>query len=214
MKPRDLLTAPESLSALDRPAEAVASAVRQLLEGKPADALLRGEPLGHPLHPVLVTVPIGAWTASLVLDLVFRNTNAARQAVAIGLAAVPPAALAGWADFSRLTVEQRRTGLIHAASNILASGAFWKSYRARTKNAHDTARLWSVLGLTAVGVGGALGGHLAYVQGAGVGRREQSATLMGDTTGEPSLPPTPDKVTEQDMRRLLDLPDPRAIQGA
>src|SRR5215207_228693 len=26
-------------------------------------------PYGHPFHPVLVTVPIGAWVASLVFDL-------------------------------------------------------------------------------------------------------------------------------------------------
>ena len=26
-------------------------------------------PYGHPFHPLLVTVPIGAWTASLVFDI-------------------------------------------------------------------------------------------------------------------------------------------------
>ena len=34
----------------------------------PVSALLTG-PYGHPLHPLLVTVPIGAWVASLVFDI-------------------------------------------------------------------------------------------------------------------------------------------------
>ncbi|HEV8372012.1 MAG TPA: DUF2231 domain-containing protein [Actinomycetota bacterium] len=29
-------------------------------------------PYGHPFHPVLVTVPIGAWVASFVFDLASR----------------------------------------------------------------------------------------------------------------------------------------------
>src|ERR687889_1165247 len=35
---------------------------------RPVSALLAG-PYGHPLHPILVTVPIGAWVASLLFDL-------------------------------------------------------------------------------------------------------------------------------------------------
>ena len=34
----------------------------------PVSAVLAG-PYGHPLHPILVTVPIGAWVASLVFDV-------------------------------------------------------------------------------------------------------------------------------------------------
>jgi uncharacterized membrane protein len=32
-------------------------------------------PYGHPFHPALVTVPIGAWVASLVFDLVSREAD-------------------------------------------------------------------------------------------------------------------------------------------
>ncbi|HSL08998.1 MAG TPA: DUF2231 domain-containing protein, partial [Pseudonocardiaceae bacterium] len=35
---------------------------------QPVSAVLAG-PYGHPVHPILVTVPIGAWVASLVFDL-------------------------------------------------------------------------------------------------------------------------------------------------
>jgi len=41
----------------------------QLRQAKqPVSAALAG-PYGHPYHPVLVTVPIGAWVASLVFDI-------------------------------------------------------------------------------------------------------------------------------------------------
>ena len=35
---------------------------------QPVSAALAG-PYGHPFHPILVTVPIGAWAASLVFDI-------------------------------------------------------------------------------------------------------------------------------------------------
>lgn len=35
---------------------------------QPVSAALAG-PYGHPFHPILVTVPIGAWVASLVFDI-------------------------------------------------------------------------------------------------------------------------------------------------
>ena len=35
---------------------------------QPVSAALAG-PYGHPFHPILVTVPIGAWAGSLVFDI-------------------------------------------------------------------------------------------------------------------------------------------------
>ena len=35
---------------------------------QPVSAALTG-PYGHPFHPMLVTVPIGAWISSLVFDI-------------------------------------------------------------------------------------------------------------------------------------------------
>ena len=32
-------------------------------------------PYGHPFHPLLVTIPIGTWTASLVFDIVGAVTG-------------------------------------------------------------------------------------------------------------------------------------------
>ena len=40
---------------------------------RPVSPLLAG-PYGHPLHPMLVTVPIGAWVAATVFDLASLTT--------------------------------------------------------------------------------------------------------------------------------------------
>ncbi len=37
-------------------------------------------PYGHPFHPILVTVPIGAWVASLVFDVASRIQDRVRVA--------------------------------------------------------------------------------------------------------------------------------------
>ncbi len=37
-------------------------------KGRGVQDVLHGTPLGHPLHPALTDVPIGAWTTALVLD--------------------------------------------------------------------------------------------------------------------------------------------------
>jgi uncharacterized membrane protein len=36
---------------------------------------LMAGPYGHPFHPILVTIPIGAWTASLVFDIASHVTT-------------------------------------------------------------------------------------------------------------------------------------------
>ena len=43
----------------------------RLGEAKQPVSRLAG-PYGHPFHPILVTVPIGAWVASFVFDLASR----------------------------------------------------------------------------------------------------------------------------------------------
>src|SRR5205823_9085777 len=61
----------EHLQALDQVAEPLQEAVRTLVpqESQLKD-LLSGTWLGHPLHPPLTDVVVGAWTSALLLDLV------------------------------------------------------------------------------------------------------------------------------------------------
>lgn len=148
----------------------VAAIARRMLRSQRLDELLRGSWLGHPSHPLTVTVPIGAWTCASVLDARAGNEAAARRLTAIGLAAAPPTVLLGLADYDRLAPRQRRVGVVHAIVTIAALACFTASYAARRQEAHSAGKLLSLAGLAALGDGGALGGHLAYAQGAGVFR--------------------------------------------
>ncbi|MEU5263819.1 DUF2231 domain-containing protein [Amycolatopsis sp. NPDC021455] len=163
------LQAVEHAEVLDGPA----TVVRRLLRRPAASAAgqqLRGRGLGHPLHPIAVTVPVGAWLCSAAFDLRPDGQETARRLVAAGLLAAPAAILLGLADYAGLDERQRRVGLVHAAGNALATAAFGASYVARGRGEIGRGRLFGALGLAATSVAGALGGHLAYAQGAGVFR--------------------------------------------
>lgn len=172
MKPRDMLDRAEKLRSLDKPAGVVAGLAGRVLRPAKIREALRGAWLGHPVHPVLVTVPIGAWVGAAVLDLTGDRT-AARRLVALGLAMVPPSVAAGLADYADLEPAQRRVGLVHAAANTVATALLAASYGLRRSNRHAAGMLLTALGLGAASAGGALGGHLAYAQGAGVRRFEE-----------------------------------------
>ncbi|MGW7333966.1 DUF2231 domain-containing protein [Streptomyces sp. NPDC054840] len=129
--------------------------------------LLRGRPLGHPLHPVLVQVPIGCWLSAAVLDLLPGSQRAATTLTAVGLAGVAPAAVAGWADWADLPPAQARVGLAHAVSNVATVACYTASLTSRLHGRVAKGRLWSLGGLAAVAVTGALGGHVAYRQAVG-----------------------------------------------
>ncbi|MFE5556655.1 DUF2231 domain-containing protein [Streptomyces sp. NPDC056544] len=129
--------------------------------------LLRGRLLGHPLHPVLVQVPIGCWLSSAVLDVVPGTQRASKTLVTVGLAGIAPAAVAGWVDWADLPPEQARVGLAHAASNVAAVACYAVSLTSRLRGHPAKGRLWSLGGLAAVAVTGALGGHVAYRRAVG-----------------------------------------------
>ena len=166
----NLLRRIEELRGLDRAAATIAGAVRKVLRKPGTNAALRGRWLGHPLHPLMVTVPIGAFVGTAVLDLTAGNRDAARKLTGLGLAAVAPTAALGLADYAELDERQRRVGVVHALSNTVAAALFTGSYLSRARGAHTPGTVLNALGLTALGVGGALGGHLSYAQGAGVYR--------------------------------------------
>lgn len=178
-----LLRRLEDLRAVDGAATAVATTVRKALRGSGAEDVLRGSWLGHPLHPLMVTVPIGAYASAAVLDLAPGYSDAARKLTGLGLAATAPTALLGLVDYVGLDQRQRRVGVVHALSNTVAAALFTGSYLSRARGAHGRGKALSALGLTVLGVGGALGGHLSYAQGAGVYRwqkPEPGAIARGD----------------------------------
>jgi uncharacterized membrane protein len=170
----------EKADALDGVAARIQQLIRRAVPPA-ADEVLRGAPLGHPLHPALVAVPIGAWTSALVLDLAGEG-SAAQKLTALGCLAALPTAAAGAADWASTTGAQRRTGLVHAAINDAALLTYALSWHARRRGRRMRGVVLSALGGGLLGAGGWLGGHLAYAQGVGVDTAEFRRRAAGDAS--------------------------------
>ncbi|MER8219353.1 Rieske 2Fe-2S domain-containing protein [Streptomyces sp. NPDC094143] len=153
--------------------------VRSLPLGRGRD-LLHGRWLGHPVHPLMVQVPIGSWLSAAVLDLRPGRSRESRLLIGVGLAAAAPAALAGWTDWAELHRQQQRVGLVHALSNTAAVGLYAASLACRVKGREAAGRTYGFLGMTAVGIGGMLGGHLAYRQASGANHAEEVPHVVSE----------------------------------
>ena len=129
--------------------------------------LASGTFLGHPLHPLLVTVPIGSWTAAGVFDLV-GDRKGAQRLVALGILGALPTMATGGSDWAYTNGAEQRVGLVHATVNSLTLSAYGLSWWERHRGNHVRGIAWSVLGATTMGVGGWLGGHLSYALGVGI----------------------------------------------
>ena len=80
---------------------------------------------GHPLHPLLVTIPVGLFVAALVSDIAFVTDGSHGWAVASrwllggGLAGALLAALAGFADFAgNARIREFRDAWLHLFANL------------------------------------------------------------------------------------------------
>ncbi|MGN6605713.1 MAG: DUF2231 domain-containing protein [Jatrophihabitans sp.] len=168
-----LVDAVEHAEVLDKVALPAQATIRKAMSG-PVEPILGGEPIGHSLHPALVTVPIGAWVAGSVLDLTRGNERAARTVIGLGVLAALPTAATGAHDWAfldpRTDPATRRAGLVHAALNYGALGLFAASYRARRRGGQKKAAALALVGHGVVGASGWLGTHLVYARGAGVQR--------------------------------------------
>ncbi|RKS68003.1 nitrite reductase/ring-hydroxylating ferredoxin subunit [Motilibacter peucedani] len=169
----------EDAGVLDKVSQPLLTAVRRLTGASPAVTdLLHGVPVGHPVHPAMVLLPAGAFISASTLDFVPRTGSAVPVLIATGIATSVPAAAAGFADWSELHPQQQRVGLVHAASNGLGVAFYAASLVARLRGRPVSARVLGLAGLSAIGVGGYLGGHLAYRQGAGVNHVEDVPHLV------------------------------------
>ncbi len=140
--------------------------------GAPAQRLkdcLNGTWLGHPLHPALTDIPLGAWLSAAVLDVVGAQ-HAADAAYTVGVLGVAPTALSGVADWDNLEGEPRRTGLVHAVLNSMATLLIVSSLVARRRRHRGLGLLLSTAGLSCTGLAAWLGGRLVYTLGTGVAR--------------------------------------------
>lgn len=143
-----------------------------LRSGKIAN-VLRGEPLGHAMHPMLTDVPLGMWSATIVLDLVGRGrwAHASQTLTIAGLLGAVPTVASGLAEWDKIPDDDRGTAAVHAVSNSVAATCFVASAIARGRRRHGIAATASLLGGVAALAGGYLGGHLSFGREVGPGPR-------------------------------------------
>jgi nitrite reductase/ring-hydroxylating ferredoxin subunit/uncharacterized membrane protein len=157
----------EASAALDPLAAKLNALLRKVIPHGPVEDVLSGTPAGHPLHPALVAVPIGAWTSAGILDLL-GDDGAARRLIAIGCVSAVPAAASGATDWLSTDGAERRVGLVHALLNYGALTAYGLSWFSRRRGARGHGVALSLAGAGLLSAAGWLGGHLAYAQGVGV----------------------------------------------
>ncbi len=152
----------EDTTALDRAVQALEPRIQALFGAGARGAMLRGEWLGHAIHPLLTDVTLGTWTSASVLDLLggAESRASAQKLVGTGLLAAGPTAWTGWAEWSEAGPRDKRVGLVHALTNGAAIGAYAASWIARRRGNHDTGARLALAGAAISGFGAYLGGHL------------------------------------------------------
>lgn len=148
------------------PAVAKAAQLTHSLRDSATGSALRGEWMGHALHPALTDLPIGLFTSTAALDLLGGKASqpAAQKLVGMGLLSAVPTALTGWAEWSRADHRAQRVGIAHAALNVASLGLFAGSWMARRAAHHRLGAALSLAGSGMTVAAAYLGGHLVTVR--------------------------------------------------
>lgn len=168
----DLVRRVERIEALDRLAKPLVRVVGPMVRPTAVRNLLSGTYVGHPLHPMLTDVPIGAWGMSVVLDAVggAAAESAADLLVNVGVAAAAPTAASGLNDWSYTNGRETRAGLVHAMAMSTALSLYVASAAARARGSRQAGKALGLAGFAVLSAGGYLGGHLSFVLGVNVNR--------------------------------------------
>jgi uncharacterized membrane protein len=130
----------------------------------------------HPIHPMLIGIPIGLWIFSLVCDLLSllpqASANwqiAAFYSMAGGLIGAFIAAIPGLIDMLSLPRELKTIALIHMGLNLTVIALYVANIWLRGHGSETMTPLWlSIAAVMLLGVSGWLGGKMVYVHGVGV----------------------------------------------
>jgi uncharacterized membrane protein len=140
----------------------------------------RAKVLGHPIHPMLVVLPLGLFIGAVVFDAIYLWQGSPAMAavgywnIAAGIAGGLLAAVFGLVDWLAIPAGTRakRIGLLHAGSNVLAilgfALVFWMRYSSDQLPTTTGLFAVEVIALLFGAVGGWLGGELVDRLGVGV----------------------------------------------
>jgi nitrite reductase/ring-hydroxylating ferredoxin subunit/uncharacterized membrane protein len=162
---------------LDGVASPVQEAIRNLFElggagGRAAKKFLHGSALGHPLHPALVELPVGAWTLAAIFDAIEvagggQRGRVADRAIAAGVVGALGAAVAGLTDWSETDGRAKRIGLTHGLMNGTATALYALSLVLRRRSRAKGIGV-GMLAFAVASSAAFLGGHLTYGEQIGV----------------------------------------------
>src|SRR5258706_8487441 len=131
----------------------------------------------HPIHPMLVTIPVGLWVFSLICDLIFLSGNTAGpwSTVALytmvgGIIGALLAAVPGLIDLLSLPSEPRKTAIYHMVVNLTVVALYVVNVWLRLSAPENLqGPIWlSVIAIGLLLVSGWLGGKMVFVYGIGV----------------------------------------------
>src|SRR5918912_961845 len=131
----------------------------------------------HPIHPMLIPLPIGLWIFSFICDLIYVIgwggtvwENVAFYTMAGGIIGALLAAVPGLIDLFSLTGKRLKIGLTHMIINLVIVGIFAVSLWLRTRGIPGTMLpfVLSAIGIVLLLISGWLGGELVYVHGVAV----------------------------------------------
>lgn len=138
---------------------------------------------GHPVHPLLVPLPIGLLFGAVIADFAYLLTDhdtmwydIAFWALIGGLVTGLAAALAGGAEFWLMArhTDGRELAIAHMLMNVAAMALFGVSSIVRLNDnalegaAFGAAFALSLVGITVLAISGWLGGELSYRKHLGV----------------------------------------------
>src|SRR5262245_22814280 len=132
----------------------------------------------HPVHPMLVAVPIGLWIFAVISDIVYLTrlghpvwAQVAFYCIGGGIVGALVAAVPGLIDLTAIRDPKvQRIGIIHMIINLIAVAIFAWNWWLRLHNPNPGGMPFalSIVGIVLIGVAGWLGGEIVHVFGVGV----------------------------------------------
>jgi len=171
---KEIVTQIGEIKSLQEASEPIQKAVRAAVPDNIKN-FLHGAWLGHPLHPVLTDIPVGAWTAAIALDALEELGGgencgkAADVAIGVGLVGALASAVTGITDWSETDDRARSIGLVHGILNVVATTLYTGSLLMRKKKSSRSSGVaLSMLGYATAFASAYLGGHLVFAEQIGV----------------------------------------------
>ena len=137
----------------------------------------------HPIHPMLIAVPIGMWSFALVCDLLSYFSDfpwawhTALVTMCAGLVGAFIAAVPGFVDYTfirKRNPRARRIGAYHMALNLLVMALYGTNIFLRIRGDFSSVPFYlSVAAFVLLIAGGWLGGELVYVERVSVEEPEE-----------------------------------------